>query len=191
MDYRSILWHNLGKKWSCWCWWWCWCWYWWWWWCWCWCACSYGNDVGNSHDGVGADRGHSHQVAGGENQKHSLLVLSFKSLKPYRLPLSVRKMRGLQYIGAGLQYIGAPEFYFQNSGTDWGGRALIKPGFVYHMMAQLMDWKPFVCRVSCSKIKQKTCLLNRRGSNKLEPRLQYNGAHAPIYWSPSNIFLTQ
>ena len=104
---------------------------------------------------------------------------------------SVRKMRGLQYIGAGLQYIGAPEFYFQNSGKDWGGRALIKPGFVYHMMAQLMNWKHFVCRVSCSKIKQKTCLLNRRGSNKLEPRLQYNGAHAPIYWSPSNIFLTQ
>ena len=69
--------------------------------------------------------------------------------------LSVRKMRGLQYIGAGLQYIGAPEFYFQNSGKDWGGRALIKPGFVYHMMAQLMNWKHFVCRVSCSKIKQK------------------------------------
>ena len=86
-------------------------------------------------------------------------------------------MRGLQYIGAGLQYIGAPEFYFQNSGKDWGGRALIKPGFVYHMMAQLMDWKPFVCRVSCSKIKQKTCLLNRRGSNIMEPRLQYIGAH--------------
>ena len=104
---------------------------------------------------------------------------------------TVRKMRGLQYIRARLQYIGAPEFYFQNSGKDWGGRALIKPGFVYHMMAQLMNWKHFVCRVSCSKIKQKTCLLNRRGSNKLEPRLQYNGAHAPIYWSPSNIFLTQ
>ena len=51
-----------------------------------------GNDVGNSHDGVGANRGHSHQVARGENQKHSLLVLSFKSLKPYRLPLlSVQK----------------------------------------------------------------------------------------------------
>ena len=44
------------------------------------------------HDGVGADRGHSHQVARGENQKHSLLVLSFKSLKPYQLPLlSVQK----------------------------------------------------------------------------------------------------
>ena len=52
----------------------------------------HGNYIGNSHDGVGADRGHSHQVAGGENQKHSLLVLSFKSLKPYRLPLlSVQK----------------------------------------------------------------------------------------------------
>ena len=49
-----------------------------------------------------------------------------------------------------------------------------------------MDWKPFVCRVSCSKIKQKTCFLNRRGSNILEPRLQYNGARAPIYRSPSN-----
>ena len=53
---------------------------------------AHGNDVGNSHDGVGADRGHSHQVAGGENQKHSLLVLSFESLKPYQLPLlSVQK----------------------------------------------------------------------------------------------------
>ena len=51
-----------------------------------------------------------------------------------------------------------------------------------------MDWKPFVCRVSCSKIKQKTCFLNRRGSNILEPRLQYNGARAPIYWSPLNIW---
>ena len=40
-----------------------------------------------------------------------------------------------------------------------------------------MDWKPFVCRVSCSKIKQKTCFLNRRGSNIMEPRLQYIGAH--------------
>ena len=28
------------------------------------------------------------------------------------------KIQGLQYIGARLQYIGAPEFYFQNSGTD-------------------------------------------------------------------------
>ena len=55
-------------------------------------ADAHGNDVGNSHDGVGANRGHSHQVARGENQKHSLLVLSFKSLKPYRLPLlSVQK----------------------------------------------------------------------------------------------------
>ena len=51
-----------------------------------------------------------------------------------------------------------------------------------------MDWKPFVCRVSCSNIKQKTCFLNRRGSNILEPRLQYNGARAPIYWSPLNIW---
>ena len=32
--------------------------------------------------------------------------------------LSVRKMRGLQYIGAGLQYIGAPKFYFQDSGRE-------------------------------------------------------------------------
>ena len=31
---------------------------------------------------------------------------------------SVRKMRGLQYIGAGLQYIGAPKFYFQDSGKE-------------------------------------------------------------------------
>ena len=30
--------------------------------------------------------------------------------------------------------------------------------------------------------------MNRRDSNILEPRLQYNGARAPIYWSPSNIF---
>ena len=55
-------------------------------------ADAHGHDIGNSHDGVGADRGHSHQVARGENQKHSLLVLSFKSLKPYQLPLlSVQK----------------------------------------------------------------------------------------------------
>ena len=47
-----------------------------------------------------------------------------------------------------------------------------------------MDWKPFVCRVSCSKIKQKTCFLNRGapiywslGSNIMEPGLQYIGAH--------------
>ena len=26
--------------------------------------------------------------------------------------------------------------------------------------------------------------MNQRGSNILEPRLQYNGARAPIYWSP-------
>ena len=65
------------------------------------------------------------------------------------LILTVRKMRGLQYIGAGLQCIGAPKFNFQDSGKEWRGRALIKPGFVYHMMVQLMDWKPFVCRVSC------------------------------------------
>ena len=91
---------------------------------------------------------------------------------------------GLQYIGAGLQYIGAPKFYFQDSGKDWGGRALIKPGFVYHMMVQLMDWKPFVCRVSCSKIKQKhkfwtegTPIYWSLGSNIMEPGLQYIGAH--------------
>ena len=91
----------------------------------------------------------------------------------------------------GLQYIGAEPLnsIFKILGRIEEGE--LKPGFVYHMMAQLMNWKHFVCRVSCSKIKQKTCLLNRRGSNKLEPRLQYNGAHAPIYWSPSNIFLTQ
>ena len=47
-----------------------------------------------------------------------------------------------------------------------------------------MGWKPFVCRVSCSKIKQKTCFLNRGapiywslGSNIMEPGLQYIGAH--------------
>ena len=38
------------------------------------------------------------------------------------------------------------------------------------------------------KNKTKNMFLNRRGSNILEPRLQYNGARAPIYWSPSNIF---
>ena len=38
------------------------------------------------------------------------------------------------------------------------------------------------------KNKTKTQFLNRRDSNILEPRLQYNGARAPIYWSPSNIF---
>ena len=32
--------------------------------------------------------------------------------------VSVRELRGLQYIGAGLQYIGAPKFYFQDSGKD-------------------------------------------------------------------------
>ena len=47
---------------------------------------------------------------------------------------TVRNMRGLQYIGAGLQYIGAPKFHFQDSGKEWRGRVLIKPGFVYHMM---------------------------------------------------------
>ena len=31
---------------------------------------------------------------------------------------AVRKMRGLQYIGAGLQYIGAPKFYIQDSGKE-------------------------------------------------------------------------
>ena len=36
------------------------------------------------------------------------------------------------------------------------------------------------------KNKTKNVFLNRRGSNILEPRLQYNGARAPIYWSPSN-----
>ena len=48
--------------------------------------------------------------------------------------LSVRNMRGLQYIGAGLQCIGSPKFYFRDSGKEWRGKALIKPGFVYHMM---------------------------------------------------------
>ena len=32
--------------------------------------------------------------------------------------LTVRNIRGLQYIGAGLQYIGAPKFYFQYSGVE-------------------------------------------------------------------------
>ena len=32
--------------------------------------------------------------------------------------------------------------------------------------------------------KTKNMFLTRRGSNILEPRLQYNGAWAPIYWSP-------
>ena len=36
--------------------------------------------------------------------------------------------------------------------------------------------------------KTKNMFLERWGSNVLEPRLQYNGAGAPIYWSPSNIF---
>ena len=47
-----------------------------------------------------------------------------------------------------------------------------------------MDWKPFVCRVSCSKIKPKTCfwtagapLYWSLGSNIMEPGLQYIGAH--------------
>ena len=39
------------------------------------------------------------------------------------------------------------------------------------------------------KYKTKNFFLNRRGSNILEPGLQYNGASAPIYWSPSNIYL--
>ena len=46
-----------------------------------------------------------------------------------------------------------------------------------------MDWKPFVCRVSCSKIKQKTCFWTEGapiywslGSNIMEPGLQYIGA---------------
>ena len=46
-----------------------------------------------------------------------------------------------------------------------------------------MDWKPFVCRVSCSKIKQKTCFSTEGapiywslGSNIMEPGLQYIGA---------------
>ena len=41
---------------------------------------------------------------------------------------------------------------------------------------------------SCSKIKPRTCFLKRRGSNILEPRLQYIGAGALIHWSPSNLF---
>ena len=47
-----------------------------------------------------------------------------------------------------------------------------------------MDWKPFVCRVSCSKIKQKlnfwtegTPIYWSLGSNIMEPGLQYIGAH--------------
>ena len=56
------------------------------------------------------------------------------SLQMKQIVLTVRNMRGLQYIGAGLQYIGAPEFYFQDSGKEWRGRVLIKPGFVYHIM---------------------------------------------------------
>ena len=39
--------------------------------------------------------------------------------------------------------------------------------------------------------KTKNMFLIWRGSNILEPRLQYNGARAPIYWSPSNICLTK
>ena len=37
-----------------------------------------------------------------------------------------------------------------------------------------MDWKPFVCRVSCSKIKPKTCFWT---------------AGAPLYWSLGSIIL--
>ena len=36
--------------------------------------------------------------------------------------------------------------------------------------------------------KTKNMFLIWRGSNVLEPRLQYNGARAPIYWSPSIFF---
>ena len=48
--------------------------------------------------------------------------------------MNSQEQEGAWYIGAGLQYIGAPKFYFQDSGNEWRGRVLIKPGFVYHMM---------------------------------------------------------
>ena len=100
----------------------------------------------------------------------------------------VRKMRGLQYIGARLQYIEAPKFYFQESGKEGGERVLIKPGFVCHMMVYQLNWKAFVCRVSCSKIKQKTCFLKRRGFNILGPTLQYMEP-GPQYIGTHQIFV--
>ena len=46
-------------------------------------------------------------------------ILDNNHFKPPRLfSLTVRKMRGLQYIGARLQYIGAPKFYIQDSGKE-------------------------------------------------------------------------
>ena len=53
----------------------------------------------------------------GEDDFVSLLAPSCNQCY-YASSQAVRKMRGLQYIGAGLQYIGAPKFYFQDSGKE-------------------------------------------------------------------------
>ena len=53
--------------------------------------------------------------------------------------LAVRKIRGLQYIGAGPQYNGAPKFYFQYSGKECRQKVKIKLGFVCRVWVYQMD----------------------------------------------------
>ena len=42
----------------------------------------------------------------------------YEGIYMVKVILTVRDLRGLRYIGAGLQYIGAPKFYFQDSGKE-------------------------------------------------------------------------